>query len=76
MRDALVFALHREAVNADGEPTKKLYLVADQLVTKAMNGDVPAIKEIFDRVEGKAPQPIANADDESFRLIVERRVAK
>lgn len=58
MRDALILALHREAVAADGVPTKKLNLIADQLITKAMAGDVPAIKEVFDRVDGKSIQAV------------------
>ncbi len=32
--------------------------VAEALIRKALNGDVQAIKEIFDRVEGKASQSI------------------
>ena len=77
MRDALVVALHREAADADGKPTKRLYLVADALVTKALSGDVPAIKEVWDRVEGKAPQPIVGDDDKPLTLkIIERRIVK
>lgn len=32
--------------------------IADSLVEKAIGGDVPAIKEIFDRIEGKSSQLI------------------
>jgi hypothetical protein len=28
------------------------------LIARAQEGDIPAIREVFDRVEGKAPQPI------------------
>lgn len=58
MRDALVLALHREADGLDGRPTKRLYIIADQLVRKACEGDVPAIKEVMDRVDGKAHQSV------------------
>lgn len=37
----------------------KLRAVADALVTKAMGGDVAAIKEIADRLDGKSTQPIS-----------------
>jgi ribosomal protein L17 len=43
---------------------KKIRKVVDALVTNAMAGDTQAIKEIFDRVDGKAPQPIVGDDDE------------
>jgi hypothetical protein len=55
MADALMLALSREAQNEDG-PTKKLHIIANQLVDLAMTGDVPAIKEIFDRIDGKPHQ--------------------
>lgn len=78
MRDALIVALHREAQNSEGRPTKRLYLVADKLVEKATEGDVAAIREIFDRVDGKAIQPIEAdisirdlSDDELDRRITE-----
>jgi hypothetical protein len=49
MRDALIVALKREAEDANGVHTKKLYLIADKLVEKALAGDIQAIKEINDR---------------------------
>ena len=63
MRDALIVALHRECEAADGKKTKRLYQVAEQLVLKAASGDVPAIKEVFDRVDGKSVQPLEGTDD-------------
>lgn len=67
IRDALMLALNREAADADGKKTKKLNLIADKLIEKAIGGDVAAIKEIADRVDGKAVQPLAHsgADGES-----------
>jgi hypothetical protein len=61
-RDALALALNREAIDADGKPTKRLNIIADQLVKKAMGGDLIAIREIFDRIDGKVVQtPAAEA---------------
>jgi len=56
MRDALILELHQEAQDADGTMTKKLRQIARKLVDKAIEGDVPAIKEINDRVDGKPHQ--------------------
>lgn len=61
MRDAIIVALHRKANDANGRPTKRLYLVADKLVQQAIAGDMAAIKEVNDRVDGKAVQPIAGS---------------
>lgn len=58
MRDALILELHQEADDANGQPTKKLRLIARKLIDLAAAGDVPAIKEVNDRVDGKAPQAV------------------
>lgn len=42
----------------------KLRAVADALVAKGMDGDVSAIKEIADRLDGKVPQAIVGDDSE------------
>ena len=54
MRDAIILALKREAEDGEGVLTKKLHLIAGRLVEKALAGDIQAIKEINDRVDGKA----------------------
>lgn len=51
----------KEAV-ADGSSTK-LRAVADALVAKAMAGDVQAIKEVADRLDGKVPQAVVGDDE-------------
>ena len=48
---------------AHGEGGDKLRAVADALVTKAISGDVPAIKEIADRLDGKVPQALVGDDE-------------
>ena len=57
-RDAIMVALNREMVGADGRPTKRLYVIADKLTELAAEGDISAIKEVFDRVDGKATQSL------------------
>ena len=49
-RDAIMRAVHRAA---NGEKTKRLEQLADQLVARGISGDVPALKEIGDRLDGK-----------------------
>lgn len=52
------------AINeAAAEGGTKLRAVADALVLKAMNGDVAAIKEIADRLDGKVPQAVVGDDE-------------
>ena len=46
-------ALHRAIVQADGA---KLRAIADRLIEKAAEGDIQAIKELGDRLDGKAVQ--------------------
>ena len=61
-RNALRKAVH-ELRAADGDDNankvKALQLLADRLVTKGLEGDIAAIKEIGDRLDGKAVQGVA-----------------
>lgn len=59
-----------EAHDAGGN---RLRAVADALVTKAISGDVPAIKEIADRLDGKVPQQLNHAGEDGdgpVRMII------
>src|SRR3546814_19677478 len=76
MRDALVLALKREAEGADGKPTKRLQAIAEKLVEKAEAGDVQAIREIFDRVDGKPVQAIAGDPDSPVSIIVHTGISR
>ena len=52
----------KEAVK-DSDKTK-LRAVADALVDKAIAGDVQAIKEVADRLDGKVPQGVIGGDED------------
>ena len=64
--DAIARALARKA---GGDKQEGLNLVADQLVTAAINGDQWAIKEIGDRTDGKAAQSVTVSGDEDKPLV-------
>lgn len=51
----------KEAI--EGTDKTKLRAVADALVDKAMAGDVAAIKEVADRIDGKVPQAVVGDGD-------------
>jgi hypothetical protein len=55
-RDAIRRAVMR--AHEDPKKGKKLEALADQLVDEGLKGDVPALKEIGDRLDGKVPQAI------------------
>jgi hypothetical protein len=57
MRDAILAALENEvAVKRGGKAARvrRLTLIADQLVTLGVEGNLAAIREICDRIDGKA----------------------
>jgi ribosomal protein L17 len=56
MRDALALELHQEVKLTTGEKVKKLRLVARTLVNNAIDGDTTAVRECFDRMDGKVTQ--------------------
>lgn len=62
----------KEAI--EGSDKTKLRLVADALVDKAMAGDVQAIKEIADRLDGKVPQGVIGGDEDDAPLSIVVRI--
>ena len=75
MRAALLLALHREAKDGDGHMTEMLHQIARKLVDKAKDGDVQAIKEIFDRSDGKTLPGVAETDGEPLKTTFEWKPA-
>ena len=65
-RDAIMRAIKREEIDAaSGERTKRLEMLAEKLVSRALGGDMAALKEIGDRIDGKTIQPVeAKTDSE------------
>jgi hypothetical protein len=62
-RDAL-----RLQIADAGEDFKALRRIAVALLEKAASGDVQAIKEVADRMDGKVPQAVENGEDGPFQL--------
>lgn len=65
--DALRMAVHREEID-EGKKRKRLSIIADKLCRAAMDGDVSAIKEIGDRLDGKPRQQIEHEGEGVFQL--------
>ena len=63
-RAALLRAVHRKTDEKDQE--KALERVADACVKAALNGDMQAIKEIGDRLDGKPVQALSGPEGESL----------
>jgi hypothetical protein len=70
IRDALMLALNREVQGENG-PTKRINQIAEAICKKAGEmGDIPAAKEVFDRVDGKAVQAVEHSgpDGEAIQI--------
>ena len=52
---ALISQLHEVDKKTSKE---KIHILCEQLIKAGMAGEIPAIKEVIDRVQGKAPQSI------------------
>ncbi len=59
LRDALMLELNADTVDDEGKKVKKYRRIAANLVKSGLDNKMDAIKEIWDRVEGKATQTIA-----------------
>lgn len=60
-------AINRALLAEDGQ---KLRALAERLIERAIEGDVPALKEVGDRMDGKPAQAITNADGGNLVLEV------
>lgn len=63
---ALLVAL---AATAPGAEQSNLSRIVDNLIAKAIDGDLAAIREIFDRIDGKASAAAAPASAEPPRKV-------
>jgi hypothetical protein len=65
----------RDALNMQiaeaGEDHKALRRIALALLDKAASGDVQAIKEVADRLDGKVPQGLIGGDDDDAPIKVQ-----
>ena len=73
-RDALMLALNRIQATKDGTEQKKLDGLAESLVKEGLGGNVPALKEIADRVDGKVPQGVIGGDEDDNPVNILHRI--
>lgn len=59
-RDALMLAI--SDAEASANPQRSLRRLAEKLLDKAAEGDMNAIKEVADRMDGKVPQGVEGGD--------------
>jgi hypothetical protein len=73
-RDAIRVAVMRPA-DGEAKPKNKLDALATALVASGVSGDVSALKEIGDRLDGKVPQAMVGGgeDDPAIHVITEIR---
>lgn len=70
-RDALRIAVNRDDPS---DPKRKiLAALAEATVSAALAGDMAAVKEIADRLDGKAAQPLTGDDEGGPLTVVVRR---
>lgn len=64
-RSLLIEAAEKEELDAvTGEKIPVKQIMAKKLVEKGKEGDVQALKEFADRIDGKAKQPVVGGDED------------
>lgn len=66
----------QKALKAAGDDKDMLEAVATALVGKAMMGDVPAIKELADRLDGKVAQAIIGGEEDDPAINLVHRIER
>lgn len=75
-RDAIMRAVRRldgDEAPRDAKPEQRLERLADMLVSKGLGGEVPALREIGDRLDGKPAQAITGEIENPLNIIHEIR---
>jgi len=74
--DAVRMAVLREET-CDGQKRKRLSIIADNLCKLAMEGDMQAMKEIGDRLDGRPKQAteITGEDGGPLQVIIQKGLA-
>lgn len=63
------------AKRCKGDGIRALEELAEKLLQQAEAGDITALKELGDRIEGKPAQAITNGEDGAFRLeLIQRTI--
>jgi hypothetical protein len=65
-RDAIQRALARAELEGNH---KSVNALAERLLEKAAEGDMAAIKELGDRVDGKVPQALTSGEEGPFEVL-------
>jgi len=68
-------AIRRAVLKRDAEGKRKLYKLAEKLVEEGLDGDLIAIKEIGDRLDGKPAQVVQRTDNRTITLVQRTIVA-
>jgi hypothetical protein len=61
----------RMEIAAVGDDQKGLRIIARALIDKASEGDMQAIKEFADRIDGKVAQAIVGGDEDDNPIVTE-----
>ena len=66
-KGSLIRAINRRDSGKDPQALEK---IADKLLDQAMKGEISAIKELADRLDGKPAQAIVGGDDDDNPLVI------
>lgn len=61
---------------AAGEDHRKLRSIARAFLEKCETGDIPAVKELADRLDGKVPQAVVGGDEDDNPINVLHRIER
>ena len=73
-RHAITRAVNDYRKSPNGRKQKALVLLANKLVSRALEGDIAALKEIGDRLDGRPVASVEVEDGDDLQITVVKRV--